>query len=95
MRHLTEEEVREIAREVVKECHSAVDEEIQALRDKTWSEEKAIKLAELAATAALSRMAKDFYASVGKKTMTVIGIAVVTLSMASDKARDTIIGLFK
>ena len=78
---ITKDEAKTIAEEVVRECRADVDKEILKLHladhENAWSEEKAKKIAEQAADLAVKQITNDFYAGVGKKTVTMIGASVV------------------
>lgn len=81
---LNYEEVRAIVKEVVSECRYEVDHEIDKLHDKivvehAWTEERANDIAEKAADLAVRKITDNFYMSVGKKTLVVLGAAVAGL----------------
>lgn len=82
---ITKEEAREIATEVVQQCRKDVDDEIvklhQADKDNAWTEDKAKKIAADAADLAVKQITEQFYMSVGKRTVAVIGAAVIAASM--------------
>ena len=95
--NISREEAHAIAIEVVRECRSDVDEEIKKLheadRDNAWSEEKAKKIAEHAAELAVKQITNDFYAGVGKKTVTMIGASVVATVILTRDYLKSLIGL--
>lgn len=73
----------------MRECRTDVDKEIlklhEADRDNAWTEAKAKLIAEEAAELAVKQITTQFYAGVGKKTVTAIGAATVaTIILARD-----------
>jgi len=82
---LTKAEVEDIAADVVAACRSDVNKEIAKLHEQdranAWTEARAIALAEAASDLAVKKITDNFYKSVGKKTIAVIGAAVVGLGL--------------
>lgn len=95
--NITKEEAHNIAIEVVRECRADVDKELlklhEADRDNAWSEEKAKKIAEQAAELAVKQITNDFYAGVGKKTVTMIGASVVATVILMRDYLKSLIGI--
>ena len=94
---LTRDEVHAIAIEVVRECRSDVDDEIKKLHEadhnNAWTEEKAKQIAEQAAELAVKQITNDFYAGVGKKTVTMIGASVVATVILTRDYIKSLIGM--
>ena len=67
----------------LEQCRAEVDAELSRLADaieaEKWTEEKAQKIAERAAALAVETITSNFYMSVGKRTVMVIGALVVGL----------------
>ena len=78
---ITKEEVKEIAEEAITVCRREVDKELIHLheqdKENAWTEERARELAAEAAKIAVKNITDQFYLSVGKKTVTAIGVLVV------------------
>jgi hypothetical protein len=95
--NITKEEAHTIALEVVRECRSDVDEEIRKLheadRNNAWTEAKAKTIAEQAAQLAVKQITNDFYAGVGKKTVTMIGASVVATVILTRDYLKSMIGM--
>lgn len=65
----------------IERCRAEVDSELeklqQAIDAEKWTEEKAQKIADKAAEKAVETITQNFYMSVGKRTVMVIGALVV------------------
>jgi hypothetical protein len=65
----------------IEQCRAEVDAELarlqQAIDAEKWTEEKAQKIADKAAARAVETITQNFYMSVGKRTVMVIGALVV------------------
>ncbi len=65
----------------LEQCRAEVDAELSRLADaieaEKWTEEKAQKIAERAAALAVETITSNFYMSVGKRTVMVIGALTV------------------
>lgn len=94
---ISREEAHAIAIEVVRECRTDVDEEIkklhQADHENAWTEDKAKRIAAEAASLAVDKITNDFYAGVGKKTVTMIGASVVATVILMRDYFKSLIGL--
>ena len=94
---ITRDEAHAIAIEVVRECRNDVDDEIKKLheadRNLAWTEEKAKTIAEQAAQLAVKQITNDFYAGVGKKTVTMIGASVVATVILTRDYLKSLIGM--
>ena len=94
---LTKEEVHDIALEVVHECRTEVNDEIKQLHkadaENAWSEEKAKKIAAEAADLAVKQITTEFYAGVGKKTVTAIGASIVVVVIMAKDYLKSLIGI--
>lgn len=94
---ITRDEAHAIAIEVVRECRNDVDDEIKKLheadRNNAWTEEKAKNIAEKAAELAVKQITNDFYAGVGKKTVTMIGASVVATVILTRDYIKSLIGM--
>lgn len=70
-------------REAIDICRREVDRELISLheqdRENAWTEDRARELARHAAEIAVKQITDGFYASVGKKTVMIIGATVVTM----------------
>lgn len=77
----TRRDMEEIAAEAVLACRREVDKELIRLHEQdranAWTEERAIALAEAASDLAVKKITDNFYKSIGKKTVTAVGVAVV------------------
>ena len=65
----------------LEQCRAEVDAELSRLADaieaEKWTEEKAQRIADAAAAKAVETITQNFYMSVGKRTVMVIGALVV------------------
>lgn len=65
----------------LEQCRAEVDAELSRLADaieaEKWTEEKAQKIAERAAALAVETITSNFYMSVGKRTVMIIGALTV------------------
>lgn len=94
---ITRDEAQAIAVAVVKECRLDVDEELkklhQADKDNAWSEDKARMIAEHAAELAVKQITENFYMGVGKKTIAIIGAAVVAVVILAKDNLKALVGM--
>ena len=94
---ITKEEARDIALEVVTQCRTEVNDEIVKLHkadaENAWSEEKAQMIAEKAANLAVKHITTEFYAGVGKKTVTAIGASVVVVVIMAKDYLKSLLGI--
>lgn len=91
---ITKDDVHEIARQVVRECREEVNHEIKAVKSEVaWTEERAQKVATMAAEIAVKQITDNFYLSVGRKTIATIGAMVVVGLIAFKDNLKTIAGM--
>ncbi len=67
----------------IDQCRAEVDAELaklhRAIEAEKWTEEKAQRIADAAAARAVETITQNFYMSVGKRTVMVVGALVVGL----------------
>lgn len=72
-----------MTQDAIDACRAEVDAELSRLRSaieaEKWTEEKAQRIADVAAARAVETITQNFYMGVGKKTVMVIGALVVGL----------------
>lgn len=82
---VTKVEVIEITAEAIAACRREVDRELIRLheqdKENAWTEERALELAEKASDLAVKKITDNFYKSIGKKTVTAVGVAVVGVAI--------------
>ena len=69
----------------IEQCRAEVDRRIDELSETVerglWTEERAKKIAEQAANQAVRQITDNFYMSVGKRTVAIVGALVVGLAL--------------
>lgn len=74
-----------MTKELIEACRREVDAELDKIKERVeqgaWTEERAKKVAAEAANLAVAQITNNFYMSVGKRTVAVIGALVVGLAL--------------
>ena len=88
---------REDMQDAIEICRREVDKELIALHEQdranAWTEDRACKLAEQAANMAVKQITDGFYASVGRKTVMIIGGTIVAMVFIMREAASKWMGL--
>ena len=80
---ITREDIQKITDNSIAVCRRDIDQELIKLAkmnmDSAWSDERAHDIAQQAADIAVKQITDGFYASVGRKTVMIIGGTIVAM----------------